>query len=166
MSVLIKIIRHLFPQLALNQLFHTHSLLDQRWVIHYLQAPLFRLDLLLPDLPSAPGHVYLSLPVNLTCLLSLNFASTCSLSACGLPGLPLWRLRPQSEHRLWSLTRPPDRHPFGLINIVDIVLNCSSLDLYSSWIHSHSHYIHRQKYWSFSQARFWENKPFFTSLSP
>ena len=74
---------------------------------------------------------------NLTCLLSLNFASASSLSACCLPGLPLQRPRPHSEARLCSPTRLPDCCPFGLVNIVNKVLNCATLHLYFSWFHSH-----------------------------
>ena len=73
---------------------------------------------------------------NLTCLCFLTFASAFSLSACILPGLPLQRVLPHSELRLGlcSLTRLHDCHLFGLLNIVNKVLNCADLNVCCSWI--------------------------------
>ena len=76
----------------------------------------------------------------MTCLLSLNFASDCSLCACCLPGLPFLRLLAHSELGLCSPTRLLDCHLLGLLNTGNEVLNCSSLDSCCSLVHTHSRY--------------------------
>ena len=58
----------------------------------------------------------------LTCLLSLNFASAQSMSACHLSVFPHRRLLPHSEVKLCSLTRLLDFCLFGLVNIVNKIL--------------------------------------------
>ena len=124
---------HLIPpvssiaQLPLNQLLHDHSLPDCRCVIHYSlalfsgQIPLY-LTCLLP-LTASPRLC----SCTLSCLLSLDFTYARSLSVCSLPGLPHWRLLPQSELGLCWFTRLPECHRFGLLNIGNKVLNCPDL---------------------------------------
>ena len=120
-------------------LLHTHSLPDCLCVMHYPPALCsgrisYYLTCLLP-LTASP-HLCIG---NLTCSLSLKFASACSLPDCSLPGFPLQRL-PHFEFRLCSPAKLPDSHLFGLLNIVNKVLNCAGLDLCCSSVHSHTRY--------------------------
>ena len=92
-------------------------------------------------------------PGNLTCLLSLNFASARSLSACSLPGLPLRRLLPHSQLRLCLPTRPPDGGLFGQLNIVNKVLKYAGLYLCCSSSRSHTRYNNTSKFKWFATER-------------
>ena len=126
LAILIKVIRLIcsskmqsITQAPFNQLLHTPPLPDCCCVINYSPALCsgwnsWYLTCLLP-LTISPCLC----PGNLTCLLSLNFESALSLSACCLPGLPLRRLLPHSERRLCLPTRLPD---------------CRLLDLWTLWI--------------------------------
>ena len=73
-------------------------------------------------------------PGNPTCLLSLDFSSTCFLSACCLPGLTLWRLG------LCLPTKHPGCCQLRTLNIANKVLNRPILGLCCSWVRSHTRY--------------------------
>ena len=104
------IIRHTCsPRLALNQFLHTHSQPDCGCATLYPPA-LFPRQFCICSLHVSLGPV------------------------CSLPVLPLRTLLPHSELKLCSLTRLPDCCLFGLLNIVNKVLNCSGLDLYCSCV--------------------------------
>ena len=135
LPALINVIRQTFShQPALKQLLHTHTLTACHQVIHYLPALFSRqiscyLTCLLPLTMSS--CLYLG---NLTCLLSLSFASACSLSACSLPRLPVPILNVDCARQLGFLIAVHlDLGTF-------LIKNSAGLDFYSCWVYSHTHY--------------------------